>query len=81
MSPPRSLLSPSSSGAGAPGLLLGPIAVLVALAWACLAHLRLWSGRAAQREALAELDDRLLRDIGLTRREVLRESGKPPWRP
>ncbi|WP_235911936.1 DUF1127 domain-containing protein [Mesorhizobium xinjiangense] len=32
-----------------------------------------------QRQALAELDDRLLDDIGLTRRDVERECAKIVW--
>jgi len=30
---------------------------------------------------LAELDNRLLQDIGKTRREAIDEAGKPFWRP
>jgi uncharacterized protein YjiS (DUF1127 family) len=33
-----------------------------------------------QRVQLAELDDRTLGDLGLTRADVLRESSKPFWR-
>lgn len=36
--------------------------------------------RRRQRRALAELDDRLLRDIGLTSYDVTREIEKPFWR-
>jgi uncharacterized protein YjiS (DUF1127 family) len=32
-----------------------------------------------QRQALAELDDRMLKDIGLTRAERDRECGRSPW--
>jgi uncharacterized protein YjiS (DUF1127 family) len=37
--------------------------------------------RSRQRRALAELDERLLRDIGLTRDEAWRECANPFWRP
>ncbi len=37
-------------------------------------------GRYRQRRALAQLDDRLLQDIGVTRRQALLESRKPFWR-
>ena len=39
-----------------------------------------WCGRAAQRRALAALDHRLLRDVGLTRDQAVVESEKPFWR-
>ncbi|WP_421706661.1 DUF1127 domain-containing protein [Algihabitans sp.] len=39
-----------------------------------------WQDRANQRYDLAELDDRLLRDVGLDRLEVDREVAKPFWR-
>ena len=40
-----------------------------------------WMERSRQRRALAELDDRLLRDIGLTREEALQECANPFWKP
>ena len=36
--------------------------------------------RSRQRRALAQLSDELLRDIGLARSDVARESEKPLWR-
>ena len=39
-----------------------------------------WIERLRQREALAGLDDRMLRDIGITRVEAARECEKPFWR-
>jgi uncharacterized protein YjiS (DUF1127 family) len=39
-----------------------------------------WLDRARQRRHLAELDDRLLRDIGLSRAEVEHEIERPFWR-
>ncbi|MBL8690828.1 MAG: DUF1127 domain-containing protein [Rhodospirillaceae bacterium] len=48
-----------------------------------LAALVAWSrrlaGRLRQRRRLAELDDRLLRDIGVTRSRALAEASKPWW--
>jgi uncharacterized protein YjiS (DUF1127 family) len=38
-----------------------------------------WQERARQRHRLAELDDRMLKDIGLTRADVTREVEKPFW--
>jgi uncharacterized protein YjiS (DUF1127 family) len=39
-----------------------------------------WLGRARQRRALSELNDQMLRDIGLTRADAWAESEKPFWR-
>ena len=47
-------------------------------AWAGI--LGTWFERSRQRRALAELDDRLLDDIGVTRSEARREAAKPLWR-
>lgn len=40
-----------------------------------------WAERARQRRHLARLDDRLLRDIGVSRVEVEAEISRPFWRP
>ena len=39
-----------------------------------------WIQRDRDRRALHNLDDRLLRDIGVTRVELEAEAGKPFWR-
>jgi uncharacterized protein YjiS (DUF1127 family) len=44
------------------------------------AHAEACLSRARQRRALAELDDRLLRDIGITAYDAAHEAGKPFWR-
>ncbi|HYD97833.1 MAG TPA: DUF1127 domain-containing protein [Alphaproteobacteria bacterium] len=38
-----------------------------------------WRERSQGRRALAQLDDALLRDIGVTRAQVEFEAGKPFW--
>lgn len=38
-----------------------------------------WQARAAERAQLAAMDDRLLRDVGLSRADIMRESSKPFW--
>lgn len=43
------------------------------------ATLTRWSGRAAQRRHLAELDEHLLRDIGMDRDTARTEARKPFW--
>lgn len=40
----------------------------------------LWIERRSQRRALAALDDRLLKDVGISRAEAGRETAKPFWR-
>lgn len=40
-----------------------------------------WLERRRSRQALAELDERLLRDIGLTPSEAIAESAMPFWKP
>jgi len=39
-----------------------------------------WRRRSRDRAQLAMLDDRMLRDIGITRADVWRECNKPFWR-
>jgi uncharacterized protein YjiS (DUF1127 family) len=45
-----------------------------------LAVLDMWRQRLRSRRELVMLDDRSLRDIGLTRYDALREARKPFWR-
>lgn len=40
-----------------------------------------WQDRARQRHRLGEMDDHLLRDIGLSRADLEQEVAKPFWRP
>jgi uncharacterized protein YjiS (DUF1127 family) len=40
-----------------------------------------WLDRARQRRELRELNDHMLRDIGLSRADAWAESEKPFWRP
>lgn len=42
--------------------------------------LLVWHERARQRRQLSSLNDRMLRDLGLTRADVMAESSKPFWR-
>ena len=39
-----------------------------------------WQRRDNERHVLAQLDDKILRDLGLSRSEVARELRKPFWR-
>ncbi|HSS65120.1 MAG TPA: DUF1127 domain-containing protein [Gammaproteobacteria bacterium] len=45
-----------------------------------LRTLALWHERARQRRALAVLPDELLKDIGVSRADAMREAGKPFWK-
>jgi len=44
-----------------------------------LRPLRNWRERARSRHLLRQLDDRMLRDVGLSRSDVDRECAKPFW--
>lgn len=53
------------------------------LAHLCHAAARVWLSmeRRRQLKAMLHLDDRLLRDVGVTRAEVRLECAKPIWQP
>jgi uncharacterized protein YjiS (DUF1127 family) len=53
----------------------------IGIAAAVLRILWIWSQRSRQRAELSSLDDRLLRDIGLSRYDAEWEARKPFWRP
>ena len=68
------------------------LTLLLALAWFALRRLGhgcgqavevwlMWAERAHQRRRLGELNEHMLRDIGLTRADAWAESEKPFWRP
>ena len=40
-----------------------------------------WTERARQRRSLAGLDDRMLKDCGITRTDALQEASRPFWQP
>jgi uncharacterized protein YjiS (DUF1127 family) len=42
--------------------------------------LRVWRRRMRERDQLARLDDRMLKDIGLSRAEAIHLGSKPFWR-
>ena len=44
-----------------------------------LRHILTWLERTRQRQALLALDDWVLKDIGLSRADVMREGDKPFW--
>lgn len=58
----------------APGF--GGTSIRIAFAWICAV-----TRRVRQRHTLARLDDRSLRDIGITRTDALAEANKPFWQP
>ena len=65
----------SSPGWLRQGLAAAPIPVLKLLARAIVRY-----ARQRQRQTLAQLDDRILRDLGISRLEAEREARKPFWR-
>ncbi len=58
----------------------GFVRTLIRLPVTLFDTLLLWQGRAAGRAHLARLDERQLRDIGLSRADVEREAAIPFWR-
>jgi len=52
---------------------------LVEYAGTFLGLIRGWADRARQRRALADLDDRLLKDVGISREQAESEVQKPFW--
>lgn len=69
--------SRSSPGARVGAALLG---ALLALPLFALQLVGFWRDLARQRRALGRLDDRLLKDIGVSRADVEQEVAKPFWR-
>jgi uncharacterized protein YjiS (DUF1127 family) len=58
-----------------------PVSAFGGTITAAVERMQTWRDRARQRRSLSQLDDRLLRDIGITRYDVLSEARKPFWRP
>jgi uncharacterized protein YjiS (DUF1127 family) len=52
---------------------------MVKLLVSAVATMMVWYERSRQRRHLAQLDERMLRDIGLNRGDVEREIQKRPW--
>ncbi len=66
-------------GAGA-RFLAAPFPTIGNLATRLIDVLLRWQDRAYERRRLAQLSDRMLRDIGVDRAEIRREIDKPFWR-
>lgn len=45
----------------------------------CLETLVLWQERASQRHALGEMNEHMLKDLGISRTQAEGEAGKPFW--
>ena len=75
------LTVPRATQPGVVGQLASGITVPCIAARGGLRILSEWRKRAASRRGLANLDDHLLRDIGVTRSDAERELMKPFWRP
>ncbi len=61
------------------GGFLAPLQAALGHVGLLLSVLLAWQERARQRHALAALDDRMLKDVGLSRGQVSREIAKPFW--
>ena len=59
---------------------LDVVAGLARLPFAILETVLVWQERDQQRRHLAALDDRLLRDMGISRTDAAREAAIPFWR-
>jgi uncharacterized protein YjiS (DUF1127 family) len=70
-----------AEGAFARALLLGLsfFELVGALAVHGVLKVLVWQERARERNRLASLDDYMLRDLGLSRSDVARETTKPFW--
>ena len=77
------LLRPAGVDAAGSGRLAADIGASVGAVRGGFAALRLWRERTHQRRRLASLDERLLKDIGLTRADIDDEDEvrKPFWQP
>ena len=69
-------------GRPTPSILARWLAALSQVAYGCgagLEQLLVWQERIRQRRHLDSLDDRLLKDVGLSRADIAREVDKPFW--
>ncbi|WP_374446054.1 DUF1127 domain-containing protein [Stella sp.] len=77
------MASPSLTPAGTPGIAPAAGAPTLrpgALLQRAFSLLVEWNDRYRQRVHLGQLDDRMLRDMGLTRTDAIGEYDKPFWR-
>lgn len=70
---PRTLSAPASTGARR------LVDALFELPWSVFETLCRWQARVESRRHLAELDDRMLADVGLSRADVAPEVAKSFW--
>lgn len=57
----------------------GAVHLLLSSAQAVVTRLVAWQQLAGERRALRQLDQRMLRDIGLRREDAIREASRPFW--
>lgn len=74
-------LSHAYSARSARRTLMAAVKWVGSVLFAVWQKLEIWQERANQRHRLLELDERLLKDIGVSRAEAEREAQKPFWRP
>ncbi len=59
---------------------LGSAGALASAALSVFTTFLVWQERARGRAELCKMDDRMLKDIGLSRADIVREASKPIWR-
>lgn len=62
------------------GTVVRPLATLRQVVTGIVALLLLWQRRADERLWLAQMDDHMLKDIGLSRADIIHETDKPFWK-
>lgn len=62
-----------------PGAINGILATLCVIIFRAFERLLRWRELAEQRQALLELDGRMLKDIGVSRVDAIREAYRPFW--
>ena len=65
---------------GQPTLSYRPLAAILGPVLRIASLLNVWEKRMVERQNLAEMDDRILRDMGIDRMSATREAEKPFWR-
>lgn len=69
-----------SVGYGQPPVEIRPVSTLVSIGQRALRAIQTWQSRVEQRQQLASLDARLLKDMGISPVDAMAEAAKPFWK-